>query len=288
MGTTGKRVFAATYKEASARIQGLKRGGSRFSKLGGLENRCNSTSRREVPSPLAVWKHHLLGHRRGRPLVLPACHPGTASSRSLTFAGARSPRRYLYRWVWIHTPRACSRSESHPLWRGQSLPSCRKSSSWARRWCQRASSSASLRFPATREPGPGPHGRPGPGSPRRLRAGVPPASAPSPFAPLPGAVTGEPAFGLDPGDELVHAREVRGGGAGIGCGAGGHLVFGLEARVLAAGNDEVVSDRGGPGAHEGSDALPARPEPVHQHPFGVRSAPQPPVHNGSYPATTAA
>ena len=77
----------------------------------------------------------------------------------------------------------------------------------------------------------------------------------------------------------MRARSV---GEGLdGCGAGGGLVFGLEARVLAAGDDEVVSDRGGLGAHEGSDALPAQPEPVHQHPFGVRSAPQPPVHDGS-------
>jgi hypothetical protein len=48
MGTTGKRVFAPTYEEASARIQGLKRGGSWFSKLGGLENQSKGTSRREV------------------------------------------------------------------------------------------------------------------------------------------------------------------------------------------------------------------------------------------------
>ncbi|BCW73661.1 hypothetical protein NicSoilB8_47050 (plasmid) [Arthrobacter sp. NicSoilB8] len=45
MGTTGERVFAPTYEEASARIQGLKRGGSRFSKLGGLENHSKGTGR---------------------------------------------------------------------------------------------------------------------------------------------------------------------------------------------------------------------------------------------------
>lgn len=53
MGTTGGGLLRPVRK-ASARIQGLKRGGSRFSKLGGLENRCNSTSRRDVPSPLAA------------------------------------------------------------------------------------------------------------------------------------------------------------------------------------------------------------------------------------------
>jgi len=35
-------------RKASARIQGLKRGGSRFSKLGGLENHSKGTSRRDV------------------------------------------------------------------------------------------------------------------------------------------------------------------------------------------------------------------------------------------------
>lgn len=48
-----------------------------------------------------------------------------------------------------------------------------------------------------------------------------------PVAPLSGAVTGEPSFGLDPSDELVHAGEVRGGGVGNGYGAGGGLMFGL-------------------------------------------------------------
>jgi hypothetical protein len=35
------------------------------------------------------------------------------------------------------------------------------------------------------------------------------------------------------------------------------VVFGLEPGVLAAGDDQMVSDGGGLGAHEGSDALPA-------------------------------
>jgi hypothetical protein len=35
-------------RKASARIQGLERGGSRFSELGGLENHSKGTSRREV------------------------------------------------------------------------------------------------------------------------------------------------------------------------------------------------------------------------------------------------
>lgn len=47
-GTTGKRVLAPAYEEASARIQGLKREGSRFSKLGGLENHSKGTSPGEV------------------------------------------------------------------------------------------------------------------------------------------------------------------------------------------------------------------------------------------------
>jgi hypothetical protein len=64
-------------------------------------------------------------------------------------------------------------------------------------------------------------------------------------------------------------------------------VFGLEPRVPAAGNGEVVADGGRLGAHEGSDAGPAQSEPVHQHPFRARSAPQPPVHNGHHPATAA-
>ena len=51
MGITGKRAFAATYKEASTRIQGLKRGGSRFSTLGGLENQSKGTSRRDAWPP---------------------------------------------------------------------------------------------------------------------------------------------------------------------------------------------------------------------------------------------
>jgi hypothetical protein len=48
-------------------------------------------------------------------------------------------------------------------------------------------------------------------------------------------------------------------------------MFGLEARVQAAGDDQVVADSGGLGADEGSDACPAQPEPVHQHSFGVRA-----------------
>jgi hypothetical protein len=151
MGTTGKRVIAASYEEASARIQGLERGGSRFSELGVLENQSKGTSRCEVLAA-GLTEAGLSGHRRrGRPLVLPVCHPGTAESRSLTFTGSSSPRRCLSRWVWIHTPRVCSRSESHFLLRGQSLPSCRKSTSWARRWCQRSSSLTCLEF--SRHPG---------------------------------------------------------------------------------------------------------------------------------------
>jgi hypothetical protein len=75
--------------------------------------------------------------------------------------------------------------------------------------------------------------------------------------------------------------KVRGGGLG----AGGSVVLGLESGVLAAGDDQVVSDDGGMNPHELSDAFPAQSEPVHQHPFRVRSAPQPPVHNGPHPAT---
>ncbi|MDF9749191.1 hypothetical protein M2428_000621 [Arthrobacter sp. ES3-54] len=48
---------------------------------------------------------------------------------------------------------------------------------------------------------------------------------------------------------------------------------------------KVVSDGGRRNPDEGSDALPAQSEPVHQHPFRVRRAPQPPVHNGPHPAT---
>jgi hypothetical protein len=57
-------------------------------------------------------------------------------------------------------------------------------------------------------------------------------------------------------------------------------VFGLESGILAAGDNQVVPDDGGMNAHELSDAFPAQSEPVHQHPFRVRSAPQPTVHNG--------
>lgn len=47
----------------------------------------------------------------------------------------------------------------------------------------------------------------------------------------------------------------------------------------------LVSDGGGLGPHQLSDAFPAQPEPVHQHPFRVRGAPQLPVHDGCHLAT---
>ena len=91
---------------------GLKRGGSRLSKLGGLESRPESTSSPDVMTAGRREARPPAYRRGGRPRVLPVCHHGTASSRSLTFTGLRSPRRRLYRWAWIHTPRVCSRSES--------------------------------------------------------------------------------------------------------------------------------------------------------------------------------
>ena len=48
----------------------------------------------------------------------------------------------------------------------------------------------------------------------------------------------------------------------------------LQLRIPAAGDDQMVADGGGLGANEVSDAFPAQPEPVHQHPFRVRGAPQ--------------
>ena len=93
--------------------------------------------------------------------------------------------------------------------------------------------------------------------------------------------TGEPTLGQDPGGDLLHAGKARGAGSG----AGGGVVFALKFRIKAAGNDQVVPVDGGMNAHELRDAFPAQPEPVHQHPFRVRSAPQPPVHNGHHPAT---
>ena len=111
--------------------------------------------------------------------------------------------------------------------------------------------------------------------------GEPPGHGP--FTRVLRVAAGEPALGRDPGDDLLHAGKAPGGGAGSG--ACGGVVFGLESRVLAAGDDQVVSDGGGMNAHEVSDAFPAQSEPVHQHPFRVRSAPQPPVHNGPHPAT---
>jgi hypothetical protein len=47
-GHNREEVFAPSYEEASARIHGLKRGGSRFSELGGLENQSKGTSGCEV------------------------------------------------------------------------------------------------------------------------------------------------------------------------------------------------------------------------------------------------
>jgi hypothetical protein len=44
----GRGSLLRPMRKASARIQGLKRGGSRFSKLGGLENLGNSTGPRNV------------------------------------------------------------------------------------------------------------------------------------------------------------------------------------------------------------------------------------------------
>jgi hypothetical protein len=73
-----------------------------------------------------------------------------------------------------------------------------------------------------------------------------------PFLLVFGAVTGEPALGPDPGDDLVHAGKASGGGAGVGNSGG--AVCGFESRVLAAGDDQVVPDEGGMHAHEGGDA----------------------------------
>ena len=50
-------------------------------------------------------------------------------------------------------------------------------------------------------------------------------------------------------------------------------MLGLESGVLAPGDGQVVADGGRLSVDEGSDALPAQSEPVHQHPFGVRGAP---------------
>jgi hypothetical protein len=87
-------VSAGAYEESLRASPGLKRGGSRLSKLGGLESRCKSTSG-PTSWPLETWPS---GYRRGgRPRVRPVCHPGAALSRSLTFRGSRSPRRRLYR-----------------------------------------------------------------------------------------------------------------------------------------------------------------------------------------------
>ncbi len=47
---------------------------------------------------------------------------------------------------------------------------------------------------------------------------------------------------------------------------------GFESRIPAAADDQVVPDNGGRNPHELSDAFPAQPEPVHQHPFPIRSA----------------
>ncbi|MEC5193384.1 putative membrane protein [Arthrobacter sp. MP_M7] len=63
-------------------------------------------------------------------------------------------------------------------------------------------------------------------------------------------------------------------------------MFGFEARVPTSGDDPVIPDDGGMHAHQGGDALPAQSEPVHQHPFRVRSAPYTPVRNEAHPAAT--
>jgi hypothetical protein len=123
----------------------------------------------------------------------------------------------------------------------------------------------------TRGPARGRPGRPGEGRRRLLRADAPKPPGHRPFLLVFGAVTGEPAPGPDPGDGLVHAGKASGEGAGFGNSGG--AVCGFESRVLAAGDDQVVPDEGGMRAHQLSDALPAQSEPVHQHPFRVRSAP---------------
>jgi hypothetical protein len=65
-------------------------------------------------------------------------------------------------------------------------------------------------------------------------------------------------------------------------------MFRLEPRILASGDNEVVADSGGLGANEVGDAFPAQPEPVHQHPFPVRGAPQFAVHDGCHLAMVSA
>lgn len=56
----------------------------------------------------------------------------------------------------------------------------------------------------------------------------------------------------------------------------------LKLRVLSTGDDQVVTDGGGLGPHQVSDAFPIQPEPVHQHPPRARGPPQPLVHDGSH------
>jgi hypothetical protein len=117
------------------------------------------------------------------------------------------------------------------------LPSARKSASWARRSCHLASSAAALGFPA--HPGDRreavPVGRvKGTVGCFAPTLGEPPGHRP--FLLVFGAVTGEPALGPDPGDDLVHAGKASGGGAGFGSGG---EVCGLESRILAAATRRV-------------------------------------------------
>lgn len=98
-----------------------------------------------------------------------------------------------------------------------------------------------------------------------------------------GAFAGESAHGFNPGNDLIDAGKARGRGIGFGLG-GGQMGF-FQPGISAPGDDQVVANSGGLGADEVSDAFPAQPEPVHQHPLGVRGAPQSLVHDGRHPAT---
>jgi hypothetical protein len=113
MGTNRGGSFAGTHEEslrANPRTQARR---LPVLQAGGLENLCDSTGRRDVLAGglLGGAAFQVTGWG-GRPRVLPVFHPGTASSSSLNFTGSSSLRWRLYRWVWIHTPSVCSRSES--------------------------------------------------------------------------------------------------------------------------------------------------------------------------------
>jgi hypothetical protein len=245
MGTTGKRVFAATYEEASARIQGLKRGGSRFSKLGGLENHGNSTGPRNVLAAGLSGGGPFgspLGRAAPGPSGLPPGNGGVQEfdlRRVEVAAAAFVPLRMdpdpegmftLGVAVLMTGPIVAFLAVGREL--GQAV----------------VPAGFVLGFPAVVQPPwhPGETGAVG-----RVEGAVggfapAPGQPPShrPFAPVAGTAVREPGFGRDPGDDLFHAGQFCGGGERAGCCTGGGLVFGLEARILAA---KTAERRRGPG-----------------------------------------